>query len=277
MDVRYSADPVRFELMTNEEVRESFLVDSLFAADAISMVYATDVDRAILGSAVPTTRPLTLESAPELRADTFCERRELGVLNIGGPGSITVDGTEYAMAERDGLYVSRGSQTITFASNSGDSPARFYLLSYPAHAAHPTTHIPQSEASPVRLGSQEAANERTIYKLIHPGSVKSCQLVMGFTVLEPGCVWNTMPPHTHERRSEIYLYFDMPDEVRVFHFMGRPESTRHLIVGEGEAAISPSWSIHCGAGTGAYTFCWGMGGENQDFDDMDHLTLAELR
>lgn len=276
MSVRYTADPVRFERMSAAEVRESFLVDTLFAADSIAMVYS-DADRAIVGSAVPATKTLSLESAPELRAETFCERRELGVLNIGGPGTVTVDGVEHALAGRDGLYVGRGSKAITFASETAATPAKYYLLSFPAHAAHPTVRIRQSDAEPVRVGSSETSNQRTIYKLIHPGGARSCQLVMGFTVLEPGCVWNTMPPHTHERRMEVYLYFDLPEDARVFHFMGRPEATRHLVVANGQAVISPSWSIHCGAGTGAYSFCWGMGGENQAFDDMDHLTLDQLR
>jgi 4-deoxy-L-threo-5-hexosulose-uronate ketol-isomerase len=276
MKVRYTADPVRFDRMSTEEIRESFLVDTLFAEDEISMVYS-NADRAIVGSAVPATRTLTLESAPELRAATFCERRELGVLNIGGPGTVTVDGVEHPMAGRDGLYVGRGSKAINFASDSGRAPARYYLLSFPAHADHPTVRIRQSEAEAVRLGTAEAANQRTIYKLIHPGGARSCQLVMGFTVIEPGSVWNTMPPHTHERRMEVYLYFDLPADGRVFHFMGRPEATRHLVVADGQAVISPSWSIHCGAGTGAYSFCWGMGGENQAFDDMDPVTLDRLR
>jgi 4-deoxy-L-threo-5-hexosulose-uronate ketol-isomerase len=276
MKVRYTADPVRFERMSTEEIRESFLIDTLFAADSISMVYS-NADRAIVGSAVPATRTLSLESAAELRAETFCERRELGVLNIGGPGTVTVDGVDHSMGGRDGLYVGRGSKAITFASDSSQTPARYYLLSFPAHAAHPTVRIRQSEAEPVRVGGRETSNERTIYKLIHPGGARSCQLVMGFTVLEPGCVWNTMPPHTHERRMEVYLYFDLPEDARVFHFMGPPQATRHLVVADGQAVISPSWSIHCGVGTGAYTFCWGMGGENQAFDDMDHLTLDQLR
>ncbi len=276
MKVRYTADPVRFTRMTTEEIRENFLVDELFAADSITMI-SCDVDRAIVGSAVPATKILTLESAPELRAETFCERRELGILNIGGAGTVTVDGTEYPMAARDGLYVGRGSKAIVFASESARSPARYYLLSYPAHAAHPTVHVAASEAEPTQLGSLEGANKRTIYKLIHPDAVTTCQLVMGFTVLDPGSVWNTMPPHTHERRMEIYLYFDLPAGGRVFHFMGRPDQTRHIVVAEGQAVISPSWSIHTGVGTGAYTFCWGMGGENQAYDDMDHLTIEELR
>ena len=276
MKVQYAADPIRFPRMTTEEVRESFLVDALFVEDHITMVYS-DVDRAIVGSAVPATKILTLESAPELRADTFCERRELGILNIGGAGTVTVDGTEYPMGARDGLYVGRGSKTITFASDAGEKAARYYLLSYPAHAAHPTVHVKASEAEPTQLGSMEGSNKRTIYKLIHPEAVATCQLVMGFTVLDPGSVWNTMPPHTHERRMEIYLYFDVPEDSRVFHFMGRPDQTRHIVVADGQAVISPSWSIHTGVGTCAYTFCWGMGGENQAYDDMDHLTIDQLK
>jgi len=280
MKVRHTPDPVRAAGMSTEELRESFLVDTLFGEDRIAMVYS-DADRAIIGSAVPATRPLSLESAPELRAATFCERRELGVLNIGGPGTVTVDGVAHPLAGRDGLYVGRGSKVITFASDSAQKtatpPARYYLLSFPAHAAYPTVRIRQSEAESVRLGSQELCNQRTLYKLIHPGGARSCQLVMGYTVLEPGNVWNTMPPHTHERRMEVYLYFGLPADARVFHFMGRPESTRHLVVADGQAVISPSWSIHCGAGTAAYSFCWGMGGENQAFDDMDLLTLDQLR
>jgi len=276
MDVRYTADAIRFMHMSTQDVRDSFLVDSLFTTETLTMLYC-DVDRVIVGSAVPMKKPLCLESAPELRADTFCERRELGILNVGGPGTITVDGTDYAMAARDGLYVGRGSKAITFASQSAKQPARYYLLSYPAHTAYPTSHIKQSEAEPVQLGTVEASNKRTIYKLIHPAGVKSCQLVMGFTVMEPGCVWNTMPPHTHERRMEVYLYFDVPEDMRVFHLMGRPEETRHIVVADGQAVISPSWSIHSGVGTGAYTFCWGMGGENQAFDDMDHLTIDQLK
>jgi 4-deoxy-L-threo-5-hexosulose-uronate ketol-isomerase len=276
MNVRYTADPVRFDRLSTEEVRASFLIDTLFATDAVAMVYL-DLDRAIVGSAVPATKTLSLGSAPELRSETFCERRELGVLNVGGPGTVAVDGREYPLAGRDGLYVGRGSKAITFASDSARTPARYYLLSFPAHASHPTVRIRQSEAETVRLGSREACNERTLYKLVHPGGARSCQLVMGFTALEPGSVWNTMPPHTHQRRMEVYLYFDLPADGRVFHLMGRPEATRHLVVADGQAVISPGWSIHSGVGTGAYAFCWGMGGENQAFDDMDRLTLDQLR
>lgn len=275
MRVRHLPDPVRLDQVPTDELRASFLVDSLFVEDEIALV-SCDADRAIIGSAVPRRGPLTLESAPELRAVTFCERRELGVLNIGGAGSVTVDGSRFPLANRDALYVGRGSRALTFESDESGTPARYYLLSFPAHATHPTVRIARSEAEPQRLGSAEGANRRTIYKLIHPGGAKSCQLVLGFTELEPGSVWNTMPPHTHERRMEVYLYFGLPEGERVFHFMGRPEATRHLVVADGQAVISPGWSIHCGAGTAAYAFCWGMGGENQAFDDMDHLTLDQL-
>ena len=276
MQVRYSPDPVRFCRMTTQETRDSFLIESLFTPDVIEMVYV-DVDRAIVGSAVPVQRSLSLTSAAELRADFFCQRRELGVLNIGGCGNVTVDGKPYAMENLDCLYVGRGSKEILFASDDASNPAKYYLLSYPAHAEYPTAHVQISQAAPVQLGSVEASNKRTIYKCIHPGGVKSCQLVMGFTILEPGCVWNTMPPHTHERRMEVYMYFNVSADARVFHYMGRPDETRPIAVADGQAVISPSWSIHAGCGTAAYTFCWGMGGENQAFDDMDHLTMNDIK
>jgi 4-deoxy-L-threo-5-hexosulose-uronate ketol-isomerase len=262
--------------MTTQEVRDNFLIESLFVPDEIEMVYS-DVDRAIAGSAVPVKSRLALTSADELRADYFCQRRELGILNIGGAGSVTVDGQTYNMASTDCLYVGRGSKDIAFASDDAAKPAKYYLLSYPAHAEYPTRHIQVEQAAPVQLGSIEASNKRTIYKCIHPDGVKSCQLVMGFTVMEPGCVWNTMPPHTHERRMEVYMYFNVPAEARVFHYMGKPDETRHIAVADGQAVISPSWSIHSGVGTAAYTFCWGMGGENQAFDDMDHLKIEDLK
>jgi 4-deoxy-L-threo-5-hexosulose-uronate ketol-isomerase len=276
MRIRYTPDPVRFEAMSTDEIRESFLLDGLFPLDAVALV-ATDLDRAIVGSAVPATKPLPLDCPAELRARTFCERRELGVLNIGGPGSVTVDGERFELDRRDALYVGRGSESVTFASDSSAMAARFYLLSFPAHAPYPTVRVRSSEAEMVRLGSAESSNRRTLYKLIHAGGVRSCQLVMGFTVLEPGSVWNSVPPHTHARRMEVYLYFDLPEEARLFHFLGRPDATRHIVVANGEAVLAPGWSIHCGAGTAAYAFCWGMGGENQAFEDMDPLTVAELR
>jgi 4-deoxy-L-threo-5-hexosulose-uronate ketol-isomerase len=262
--------------MTTQEVRDNFLIESLFQPNTIEMLYA-DVDRVIVGSAVPAGKPLALVSADELRADFFCQRRELGILNIGQPGTVTVDGHSYKMANLDCLYVGRGSKEIQFSSDTSVDPAKYYLLSYPAHQDYPTKHVQIQQAAPVLLGSVEASNKRTIYKCIHPDGAKSCQLVMGFTILEPGCVWNTMPPHTHERRMEVYMYFNVPADARVFHYMGKPDETRHIAVADGQAVISPSWSIHAGVGTAAYTFCWGMGGENQAFDDMDHLTMDDIK
>jgi len=276
MEVRYLPDPVHFCRMTTQQVRENFLIESLFKPDSIEMVYS-EVDRAIVGSVVPVNQRLELVSADELRADYFCQRREIGVLNIGRPGTITVDGQKYKMADLDCLYIGRGSKEILFASGNSANPAQFYLLSYPAHKEYPTSHIQLKQARQVHLGSMEESNKRTIYKCVHSEGVKSCQLVMGFTVLEAGCVWNTMPAHTHQRRTEVYMYFNMPEKARVFHFMGKPSETRHIVVAEGQAIISPSWSIHAGVGTSAYTFCWGMGGENQDFDDMDRLIVEDIQ
>lgn len=276
MQIRYSPSQTEYPTLTTEQLRAAFLVDSLFRAGELELVY-TDADRAIVGSAVPTASPLKLAADAELRAAFFCERRELGILNIGGPGAVTVDGQSYALGKLDCLYVGRGSRDIVFSSREAANSAAFYLLSYPAHAVFPTTVARQADAAAVELGTAADANRRTIYKYIHPGGIKSCQLVMGFTRLADGAVWNTMPPHTHTRRSEIYIYFDLGPDRRVMHFMGTPQQTRHLVLAERQAVISPSWSIHCGCGTGAYSFCWGMGGENQAFDDMDPAPLASLR
>ncbi len=276
MEVRYSPDYVRFSRMTTEEIRESFLVENLFKPNAIEMVYS-DADRAITGSAVPAKEVLSLKSADELRAAYFCERRELGVLNIGGEGAVTVDGKAFNMANRDCLYIGRGSKEVSFSSNDAARPAEFYLLSYPAHKEYKTTLVKVKDANQVHLGSAEQSNKRTIYQYIHPKGVQSCQLVMGFTQLEQASVWNTMPPHTHARRMEVYMYFDVPESARVFHLIGRPDQTRHIVMKNKQAVISPSWSIHSGVGTSAYSFCWGMGGENQAFDDMDNLTIDQIR
>jgi 4-deoxy-L-threo-5-hexosulose-uronate ketol-isomerase len=269
------ADSVRYQGMTTAELRRHFLL-SLFTPGEIELVY-TDVDRAVIGSAVPIKKPLALATGPELRADYFLERRELGVLNVGGPGKIVVDGAPYAMAPRDGLYIGMGAREVTFESESGAEPAAYYLLSYPAHRNYPTAHAKVSEAEAVKLGGQAGCNQRTIYKYIHPRGIRSCQLVMGWTELEEGSAWNTMPCHTHERRSEVYLYFGLAPDSRVIHLMGLPSETRHLVVANRQAAVSPSWSIHCGAGTGAYSFCWGMGGENQAFEDMDPVAISDLQ
>jgi len=276
MEIRYTADNVRYRQMDAQQLRQSFLVESLFRRDQITLVY-TDLDRGIVGSAMPVKEVLTLSSARELAADYFAQRREIGVINVGGKGKITVDGKTFDMENRDGLYIGRGSRKITFGSENPADPAAFYLLSYPAHTEYPTTHAKKADAAAVHLGSDEEANKRTIYKYIHPDGIKSCQLVMGFTELAEGNVWNTMASHTHERRTEIYLYFDIAENDVVFHFMGIPEETRHLVIRNRQAAISPSWSIHAGVGTRNYSFIWGMGGENQAFDDMDWVEMDRLR
>jgi 4-deoxy-L-threo-5-hexosulose-uronate ketol-isomerase len=263
--------------MTAAELRESFLVESLFKKDKVILLY-TDVDRAIVGSAVPKSKKLKLEaSKKEMSASYFTERREVGIINIGAAGSVLVDKNNYEMNNRDGLYIGRGAKKIEFASKDAKNPAKFYILSYPAHLDYPTTLIKMAEANPVNLGSQDEANKRTIYQYIHENGVKSCQLVMGFTQLESGSIWNTMSAHTHQRRTEIYLYFDLGKNDLVFHFMGQPEATRHLVIRDGQAALSPSWSLHSGAGTRNYAFIWGMGGENQEFTDMDGISMDDLK
>ncbi|MCK4297597.1 MAG: 5-dehydro-4-deoxy-D-glucuronate isomerase [Candidatus Marinimicrobia bacterium] len=276
MKVLYSADQIRFKRMTTDEIRETFLLDNLFVLDIIPMIYS-DVDRAIIGSAVPSKGKLSLSSAKELASDYFAQRRELGVINIGEKGIVTVDGQHYDMERKDGLYIGRGSKLIEFESVNPDNPAYFYILSYPAHKDYPTAHAKKSDAEAVHVGSQKESNDRTIYKYIHPKGIKSCQLVMGFTELAEGSVWNTMPAHTHERRMEVYLYFDIKDNAVVFHLMGKPDETRHIVIRNRQAVVSPSWSIHSGAGTSNYSFIWGMGGENQEFDDMDNVKMDILK
>lgn len=276
METRYSVDNVRYQCMTADELRSSFLVDNLFQQEEITLL-CSDVDRVIIGSAAPVERKLTLSSAEELAAEYFAQRREVGVINVGGRGKIIVDGKEFFMENRDGLYIGRGSRVIEFETAARQSPALFYFLSYPAHCDYPTVQAKKADAEAVHLGSKNEANERTIYKYIHPGGIQSCQLVMGFTELVQGSVWNTMPAHTHERRMEVYFYFDIPDGAVVFHLMGKPSEIRHIVIRNRQAVISPSWSIHAGAGTSNYTFIWGMGGENQDFGDLQHVDMGNLK
>lgn len=271
----YTADPMAANEVSGQVLRERYLLSNLFRAGELNLV-STDLDRAVVGGAVPLEQGLSLPGMRELDCEYFCERRELGIVNTGGNGRIIADGQEYAMHRHDCLYVGRGSREITLESDDSQNPAAYYLLSYPAHREYPTTHASRDAALPARLGSPETSNERTIYKYIHPGGIPSCQLTLGVTILETGSVWNTMPPHTHTRRTEVYLYFDLAEDQMVVHLMGRPESTRHLIVRNREATLSPAWSIHAGAGTSNYSFIWGMGGENQKFDDMDHLAIDEL-
>ena len=262
--------------MTTRELRDTFLVENLFVEDSIELVY-WEIDRTVTGSVVPVGKTLKLETAKELASEYFCERRELGIINIGAPGKITVDGTAYEVGALECLYVGRGSRDITFASKDASAPAKFFLMSYPAHTVYPTTLATLKDANRLELGSQETANRRTIHQYIHETGIKSCQLVMGFTRLDPGSVWNTMPAHTHSRRSEVYLYFDIPEDATVFHYMGPGDETRHLLVHPGQAVLSPAWSIHSGCGTRAYTFIWAMGGENQRFADMDGIPVRDLR
>jgi 4-deoxy-L-threo-5-hexosulose-uronate ketol-isomerase len=248
----------------------------MFQPGAIEFAYV-DLDRTVIGGAVPTDKPLTLETEPELRAEYFLERRELGVFNVGGAGSVVVDGKSFEMDKMDCLYVGRGSKSVTFSSKSAAAPAFFYLLSYPAHTEHPTAMVKFSDLKGLQLGSVETCNKRTIYKAIFREGIKSCQLVMGFTLLDPGSNWNTMPPHTHMRRSEVYFYFDVDPAHRVLHLMGPPDATSHLVMKDKEVVVSPGWSIHAGVGTKNYAFCWGMGGENQAYDDMDPVTITDLK
>jgi 4-deoxy-L-threo-5-hexosulose-uronate ketol-isomerase len=276
MNNHRTADDISYKALDTTGLRDRFLLQDLFAEGQLQLTY-TDLDRAIVGSAVPTIEPLVLAAAEALRADFFCERRELGVINIGAAGTIIVDGTSYDMASRECLYIGRGSKEISFTSASANEPAQYYLLSYPAHADYPTAHAKIEDANLLKLGAPETANERHLYQYIHENGLKSCQLVMGFTLIQTGSTWNTMPPHTHDRRSEVYMYFDIDEDHRVAHFMGHPDETRVIWMSEKDVTLSPSWSIHCGAGTGKYSFIWGMGGENQAFDDMDGFPLSTLK
>jgi 4-deoxy-L-threo-5-hexosulose-uronate ketol-isomerase len=276
MDMRYPYHPQEVKTFTTTQLRDEFLIPTLFVDDKVTLTY-THVDRMIIGGAVPKTETLLLTAPPkDLGADFFLQRREVGIINVGGAGSVCADSVEYPMTKYDGLYVGMGTKEVTFTSQDPQQPARFYFTSAPAHAACPTAHIPISSASPVHLGSIANSNERTINKYIHPDGVKSCQLVMGLTILDPNNMWNTMPAHTHARRMEVYFYFDISGENVVFHLMGEPNETRHLVVRNEQAVISPSWSIHAGMGTGNYAFIWAMAGENQAFSDMDAVPMTQL-
>lgn len=276
MDVRYAVGVNEYKRMTTPELRKTFLVDNLFNEGRLDLLYC-ETERVVLGSAVPAAGVLTLDGGKELASETFCKRRELGVLNLGAAGTVTVDGEAYDMEHLDGLYVGRGIKAIAFQSQHPANPAQFYLVSYPAHADYPTTQAKRADAEEIKLGSSAGCNERTIHQYIYQGGIQSCQLVMGFTRLKEGSVWNTMPAHTHERRTEVYLYFDVADDASVFHFMGSKEETRHIAVGDKQAVISPMWSIHSGCGTCHYSFAWAMGGENQRFDDMDGIAVRDIK
>lgn len=276
MQVRYESSPREVERMNTQELRENFLVETIFVDNSIELVY-THYDRLILGGAKPVGQVLTLPTYPELRSTYFLERREIGIINVGGSGKVHADGIEYDLEKQSCLYVGKGVEEVKFESDDSENPALFYLLSSPAHAAYPTTLFTKEQAMPMTIGSAETSNHRTVYKYIHADGINSCQLVMGLTNLHNGSIWNTMPPHVHDRRSEVYLYFDVDAAHGIMHFMGKPDETRHMWVRNHQAIVSPPWSIHSGAGSASYSFIWGMGGENKDYADMDVVDLKNLR
>jgi len=276
MEIVRTHSPDGFKQLDTAALRRDFLLRGLFAPGQVVTRY-WEVDRTIIGAAVPLAAPLELVATKELlAANYFCERREVGLVNLGGSGAVETDGTRHTLGKLDALYIGRGTKSVKFFSDRPDQPAQFYIISYPAHTAHPTKRVQFSQAQVLELGAPATANRRKLCKLLVPGLVDTCQLVLGVTLLEQGSIWNTMPCHTHERRSEVYLYFDVPAQTVVFHYLGRPTETRHLVVRDREAALSPSWSIHSGAGTSAYSFVWAMGGENQEFTDMDAVTMETL-
>ncbi len=275
MEVRNSANPADVKRYDTEALRGEFLIRGLFAPDEIPLVYS-HVDRMITGSACPVSKSLSLKGGKELGVDFFLQRREMAVLNIGDPGTVVTDGTSRRLNRYEALYIGMGTKDVSFEPETGSTP-KFYLLSCPAHSAWPTTLITREMAVKQALGTKKECNERVINKYVHPEVVKSCQLSIGMTELAEGSVWNTMPTHTHERRMEVYMYFNLPEDGVVFHFMGQPSELRHIVVRSGEAVISPSWSIHSGVGSTSYSFVWGMAGENQTFSDMDGVPMSVLR
>lgn len=276
MDIRYAVHPDHMRSLDTEGIRKHFLAEGLFEKDALKMVYS-HVDRIIAGGVCPVGKEVELTVTKELGVDYFLQRREMGIINIGAAGSVHVDGKDYALENKECLYIGMGPQKVSFSSADKGRPAKFYFNSTPAHTAYPIVRLTLKDAQCVQLGAPEKVNVRTIYQFVHPKVLKSCQLVMGMTILATGSVWNTMPCHTHDRRMEVYCYFDLPADSLVFHLMGEPGETRHIVVRNEEAVISPSWSIHSGVGTSHYTFIWGMAGENQTFTDMDEVPMAVLK
>ena len=275
MKVIQAVHPEDFKHYTSSVIRERFLLDKLAQADTINCVY-TLYDRMIVGVANPTTQALELENYAPLRANYFLERRELGIINVAGNGKIVADGKTYQLGKLDCLYIGKGTKSVSFSSDDANAPAVFYILSCPAHATHDTILMTNTQAVKVTLGDASTANHRTINKYIHLEGIKSCQLVMGLTILHNGSVWNTMPPHTHDRRMEAYFYFDVPQGHRVFHYMGEGHETRHILMDNYDAVVSPPWSIHAGSGTASYSFIWGMAGENLDYADVDPVPVATM-
>jgi 4-deoxy-L-threo-5-hexosulose-uronate ketol-isomerase len=276
MNILQATHPDMIVGLDTAALRRHYLLTELFVPEAIRLHYS-HVERMIVGGAMPTGTPLTLEAPADFRSASFLERRELGIINIGAVGQVRIDGRVFEMNPRDGLYVAQGSANVVFESRDAAAPAKYYLVSSPAHARYDTVRIAINEATPMKLGALETANQRTIYQYVHPDICRSSQLLLGLTALEPGSVWNTMPCHLHDHRSEIYFYFDMRPDDRVFHFMGRPSETRHIVVANEQAVISPPWSIHTGAGTSRYAFIWAMAGDNQDYRDMEPVATPALR
>ncbi|NIY48611.1 5-dehydro-4-deoxy-D-glucuronate isomerase [Cedecea colo] len=278
MEIRQSIHSDHAKTLDTAGLRKTFLIETIFTADQYTMTYS-HIDRIIVGGVMPVTRSVSVggEVGKQLGVSYFLERRELGVINIGGAGTITVDGTCYEIGHRDALYVGKGAREVVFESVDAAKPARFYYNCAPAHTTYPTKRVTPADVAPVTLGEDITSNRRTINKYFVPDVLETCQLSMGLTELAPGNLWNTMPCHTHERRMEVYFYFGLEEESCVFHMMGQPQETRHIVVQNEQAVISPSWSIHSGVGTRAYTFIWGMVGENQVFDDMDHVKVGDLR
>lgn len=272
---RYASSPEAVKKYDTTELRNEFLIDDLMEQGTIRFIY-THYDRYIAGSAVPI-KPLKLESIDPLKAEYFLERREMGIINVGGPGSIEIDSESYPMGHKDALYIGKGCKEVIFKSDDANAPSKYYINSAPAHASYPTKKVSLDEANKLELGSLETSNDRTVSQMIIGGIVDTCQLQMGMTELKTGSVWNTMPAHVHDRRMEVYFYLDVPEDQAVCHFMGQPQETRHIWMQNHQAVISPPWSIHCGSGTSNYTFIWGMAGENMDYGDMDGAKIIDLR
>ncbi len=276
METRYGSSPSMIRHFSTEELREEFLVEELFVPGKVLLTY-THNDRMIFGGVTPTTKSLEIKLSSELGVEYFLERRELGVINIGGPGSIVINGNEETMKKQDGYYIGKETKQIEFKSDDANNPAKFYCVSVPAHKVYPNVKISIDAITPFETGEAKTLNQRKIFQYVHPNVCESCQLQMGYTILEEGSAWNTMPCHTHERRMETYLYFDMDPDTRVFHFMGTPDETKHLVIANEQACISPSWSIHTGVATSDYTFIWAMCGENITYTDMDMVDMKDLK